>query len=317
MTMENDTNQLSEDLRDIEQRFKKEIEPYRSDLWRYCYKLTRSPWDAEDLVQDTLFKSLAVLAKMHQPVKMKAYLFKIATNVWIDRYRRIPYAVLPLEEELQPDHSSEFDLELVDHLEFLVQHLTPHQYVSFLLAEAFRFKASEIAVMIATSEGAVYTNLSRARSVLRKTRRKQAQSMPIVDLAQNTPLDILIKGFRNKDPELIASVLNEDVTVNIVHAGIEEGRDEAKRNSLNDWKEVVDTQHDIVAEYKMLWGKEVVVEMERKSDGDLYLNNLHVIETVGGEIIHWTFYCFSWDLMKHAAKELDIKLNATYFYHIF
>jgi RNA polymerase sigma factor (sigma-70 family) len=311
------TTQLSDDMRGIEQRFKKEIEPYRTDLWHYCHRLTRSQWDAEDLVQDTLFKSLAMLAKMHQPVKMKSYLFKIASNLWIDRYRRNPYIVEVLEEELQPDHTSAIDLELMDHLEFLIQHLTPHQYVSLLLAEAFRFKASEIAGMISTTEGAVYTNLTRARSVLRKVKGGQIKSTPVLDLVPNATLHTLLTGFRNKDPELIASVLSENVTVNIVHAGIEVGRDEAKGNSLNDWKEVVDTQHQIVVEYKMLWGKPVVVEMEKKPDGDLYLNNLHLIQTVGTEITQWSFYCFSWDLMKHAAEELQVKLNATCFYHIF
>ncbi|MCR8849332.1 RNA polymerase sigma factor [Rossellomorea sp. SC111] len=311
------TTQLSDDLRGIDQRFKKEIEPYRSDLWKYCYKLTRSPWDAEDLVQDTLFKSLAMLAKMHRPVKMKSYLFKIASNLWIDRYRRTPYTVQSLEEEIQPDRKSTFDFEIMDHLEFLMQHLTPHQYVSLLLAEAFRFKASEIAGMISTTEGAVYTNLTRARSVFRKAKGKQTASTPVLNLVSNATLDTLLRGFRNKDPELIVSVLNENVTVNIVHAGIEMGRDETKGNSLNDWKEVVDTQHQIVAEYRMLWGKQVVVEMERKLDGDLYLNNLHIIETVGFEVTKWTFYCFSWDLMKRAAEEMQVKLNATCFYHVF
>ncbi|WP_406687930.1 RNA polymerase sigma factor [Rossellomorea vietnamensis] len=311
------TTHLSDDLREIEQRFKKEIEPYRSDLWKYCYKLTRSPWDAEDLVQDTLFKSLAILAKLHRPVKMKSYLFKIATNLWIDRYRRNPYTVQSLEEEIQPDRKSTFNFDIMDHLEFLMQHVTPHQYVSLLLAEVFHFKASEIAGMILTTEGAVYTNLTRARSILRKAKERQVTTTPVLDPVPNATLNTLLNGFRNKDPELIASVLSENVTVNIVHAGIEMGRDETKGNSLNDWKEVVDTQHQIVAEYRMLWGKQVVVEMERKLDGDLYLNNLHLIETVGEEITHWAFYCFSWDLMKQAADELKVKLNATCFYHIF
>lgn len=311
------TTQLSDDLREIEQRFKKEIEPYRSDLWKYCYKLTQSPWDAEDLVQDTLFKSLAILAKLHRPVKMKSYLFKIATNLWIDRYRRNPYNVQSLEEEIQPDRKSTFDFDIMNHLEFLIQHLTPHQYLSLLLAEAFQFKASEIAGMISTTEGAVYTNLTRARSVLRKAKGGQMKKPPVLDLVPNATLNTLLNGFRNKDPELIASVLSENVTVNIVHAGIEVGRDEAKGNSLNDWKEVVDTQHQLVVEYKSLWGKQVVVEMERKNDGDLYLNNLHIVETVGDEVTNWTFYCFSWDLMKQAAEELQVKLNATCFYHIF
>ena len=52
--MKEDLESLGSPLRDLEREFKEKIEPYRSSLWRYCRTLTRSPWDAEDLVQDTL-----------------------------------------------------------------------------------------------------------------------------------------------------------------------------------------------------------------------------------------------------------------------
>ncbi|WP_432767210.1 RNA polymerase sigma factor [Rossellomorea marisflavi] len=55
--MNADLESLGSPLRDLEREFKEKIEPYRSDLWRYCRTLTRSPWDAEDLVQDTLLRA--------------------------------------------------------------------------------------------------------------------------------------------------------------------------------------------------------------------------------------------------------------------
>ncbi|MGP4082929.1 RNA polymerase sigma factor [Pseudalkalibacillus sp. R45] len=314
----NDLKALGEDIREIEQKYKQEIEPFRSDLWHYCYKLTKSPWDAEDLVQDTLFKSLAVLAKVYQPVNTKSYIFKIATNLWIDQNRKSKYTYQSLNENLNQELTSSYDFQLIDNLDFLIKQLTPIQYVSFILTEAFQFKAKEIARIIPTSENAVYANLSRARSILKnKVERTSKPKVRAVDLTANGPLKVLLEGFRNKDPEMIASVLSEDVITDITHAGLEMGLEETKKNSLRDWKQIVDTQHVIVAEYKELWGRPVIIELEKKLDNKLYLNNIHVIETYENEIIFWKFYCFSWDLMKLAANELGVELNAKYFYHIF
>jgi RNA polymerase sigma factor (sigma-70 family) len=318
MTSEN-LNSLGNEIREIERRFKQEIEPFRSELWAYCYKLTRSPWDAEDLVQDTLLKSLGVLAKVYRPVNTKSYVFRIATNLWIDKSRRNDkYQFQPLNEGLQQNSVSSFDFQLIDNLDYLIDHLTPIQYVTVILMEAFQFKAKEVAGIITTSENAVYANLSRARTILKRIGEfPPSARVRKADLSPSAPLKILLEGFRAKDPELIASVLSEDVVVDITHAGLEMGLGETKRNSLRDWKQIVDTQHVILAEYKELWGRHVVVELEKKMDGQLYLNNLHYLESYECEITFWKFYCFSWNLMKLAADELGVQLKADYFYHIY
>src|SRR6202022_1983836 len=64
-------------------------EPLRSDLYRYCRHLTRSPWDAEDLAQDTLARAFVTLGQMgHSPPNARAWLFRVASNLWIDRIRQ-------------------------------------------------------------------------------------------------------------------------------------------------------------------------------------------------------------------------------------
>ncbi|MCK9907264.1 RNA polymerase sigma factor, partial [Frankia sp. Cpl3] len=60
------------------------IEPHRAALWKYCRYLTGSPWDGEDLFQQTLLKAYAALSQMWQPVVPKTYLFRIASHTWID-----------------------------------------------------------------------------------------------------------------------------------------------------------------------------------------------------------------------------------------
>src|SRR5262249_29441373 len=71
------------------QRFVESLEPLRPELYRSCRYLTRNAWDAEDLVQDTLARALVTLARLFQPIDHpRAWLFRIASNLWIDRQRR-------------------------------------------------------------------------------------------------------------------------------------------------------------------------------------------------------------------------------------
>lgn len=319
MTIEN-LNSLSNDLRKIEQEFKQKIEPYRSELWNYCYKLTRSPWDTEDLVQETLLRSLSVLAKIFQPINTRAYLFKIATNLWIDQLRKQKHINLSLDDVVVNEKETSKEFLVMENLDFLVRNLTPNQYVTLILSEVLQFKGSEVAEIMSTSEGAVYTNLSRARNKMREyhNSNKQTRDVPSIrELPINPTIDLLLKGFRDKNPKLIASLLDENVITDITHSGLEMGKNETEKNSLKDWTEIVQKQHIIVSQYIELWGRDVIVEFERKFDNKLYLNNIHFFELVEGKVSYWKFYCFSWDLMNMAAKELNVNLNAQYFYHIF
>jgi hypothetical protein len=67
------------------QRFLGTYEPLRTELYRYCRYLTRSPWDAEDLAQDTLGRAFVTIAQGSEPDNPRAWLFRVASNLWIDQ----------------------------------------------------------------------------------------------------------------------------------------------------------------------------------------------------------------------------------------
>src|ERR1043166_1224677 len=70
-------------------RFLAAYEPLRTELYRYCRYLTRSPWDAEDLTQDTLARAFALLAHTEDdPQNPRSLLFRVASHLWIDQLRR-------------------------------------------------------------------------------------------------------------------------------------------------------------------------------------------------------------------------------------
>src|SRR5215831_11393701 len=66
----------------------------RPALYRYCRRMTGNIWDAEDLLQDTLLRGFGAIgrgdvrSKAAQVRGPRAYLFRIATNRWIDQMRR-------------------------------------------------------------------------------------------------------------------------------------------------------------------------------------------------------------------------------------
>ena len=71
------------------QEFLQRLEPVRGDLHRYCRRLTGDVWDAEDLVQETLTRALARAGQTFQAVaNPRAWLFRIATNAYVDTWRR-------------------------------------------------------------------------------------------------------------------------------------------------------------------------------------------------------------------------------------
>src|SRR5437764_7358856 len=84
------TSELTSTAKRSWHRFLEVYDPLRSQLYRYCRYLTRSPWDAEDLAQDTLARAFVTLARMggQEPTNARAWLFRIASNLWIDQIRR-------------------------------------------------------------------------------------------------------------------------------------------------------------------------------------------------------------------------------------
>lgn len=66
------------------------IIPYYNELQKYCYILTGTKWDGEDLLQETIIKVLNKfpIDKRDMNNISKAYLFRISTNTWIDQCRK-------------------------------------------------------------------------------------------------------------------------------------------------------------------------------------------------------------------------------------
>jgi len=135
----------------------------RSSVYRYCRHLTRSPWDADDLVQDALFRAFARLGCVNEmPGNPRAWLFRIASNLWIDRVR----AQKPAPEPDPERASSKEPRAVREAAGTLLSHLSPQERAAVVLKEAFNFTLEEMAEALSTTPGTVKSALHRGRGKL-------------------------------------------------------------------------------------------------------------------------------------------------------
>ena len=213
------TGDLRHDLEASWQRFLDLYEPLRPELYRYCRHLTRSPWDADDLVQDALFRSFAKLGWMHEPPKNpRAWLFRIASNLWIDRMRAIPPEPQPSEGA-----SSSEPRAVREAAGTLLSRLSPQERAAVVLKEAFNFTLEEIAEALSTTTGTVKSALHRGRGKLvEPPEQEEAPPKPEV-------LDAFCAAFNAADLDRLTSLLLDTAEIEVVRVHTEFGPEAARR----------------------------------------------------------------------------------------
>src|SRR3984893_15886923 len=68
--------------------FAEEALTHLDAMYGVACKLTRNPTEAEDLVQDAFLKAMRARAQVNAGTNLKAWLFRILTNTFINKYRR-------------------------------------------------------------------------------------------------------------------------------------------------------------------------------------------------------------------------------------
>ena len=79
---------MPETLAERGERFEADVMPYLDQLYSAALRMTRNPADAEDLVQETFAKAYASFHQFQQGTNLKAWLFRILTNTFINTYRK-------------------------------------------------------------------------------------------------------------------------------------------------------------------------------------------------------------------------------------
>ena len=161
---------------------------YMGSLYSAALRMTRSPSDAEDLVQETYLKAYRAFGSFKEGTNLKAWLYRILTNTFINSYRarkRRPeqtdiddvedlylYRRLGGLEAVSAGRSAEE--EVLEHftegeVKAAVEALPEQFRMAVLLADVEGFSYKEIAEILDIPIGTVMSRLHRGRKALQKT----------------------------------------------------------------------------------------------------------------------------------------------------
>ncbi|MGV8883487.1 MAG: sigma-70 family RNA polymerase sigma factor [Rhodoglobus sp.] len=178
--------------------FQEQALPYMDQLYAAAMRMTRNPSDAADLVQETFVKAFQAFGQFQQGTNLKAWLYRIQTNTFINSYRkkqRDPYqgTIDELEDwqlggaesVTQSLSTRSAEAEAIDHLpdsavKNALQSIPEDFRLAVYFADVEGFSYQEIADIMKTPVGTVMSRLHRGRRMLRDLLSDYARDRGIV-----------------------------------------------------------------------------------------------------------------------------------------
>ncbi|MFN0074361.1 MAG: sigma-70 family RNA polymerase sigma factor [Chloroflexota bacterium] len=176
--------------------FESEALPHLDALYRTARRLTSNDQAAEDLVQDALERAYTHYDRFQPGTNMRAWLFRILSNLAISGYRRRATAPsveslddgeeFSLYNQLQASDGDGSDVEArvldllgEESIRAAIEALPMDFRMVVLLADVEGFAYKEIAEILGIPRGTVMSRLFRGRRLLQRSLWEQAQAAGI------------------------------------------------------------------------------------------------------------------------------------------
>ena len=293
------------------------LDPFRPDLFRYCRRLTGDPWEAEDLVQDTVEQGFAKLASVHHQIQHpRAYILRIASNLWVDRLRRRHTEAGILERTAQDPTREPFALPSADRGisvrdagSVLLGRLAPKERAALLLKDVFDLSLEETASILRTSIGAVKSALHRGRERLR-----EPMEDGITTSQRPTPaaeaVEQFVARYNARDLPGLLELMLDGATIEMHGHVYEAGREGFERkdgwfhhNFFNPLDGSPSEAVWKIAEFR----SEPVVLVLSDSGPEASLSSVMRFEASGGKVAGIRVYALCPDVVAEVAEELGLK----------
>jgi RNA polymerase sigma-70 factor (ECF subfamily) len=219
--------------------------PYRREMFAYCYRMTGSVGDAEDLVQEVYLRAWQAFGRFEHRSSVRTWMYRIATNACLSALQRSrrrplpsglgppsndPYGVPeptsagvlwldPVPDRLVVDERADpAEVVAARHsvrlaLVAALQLLPARQRAALIFCEVLGLPAAEAAGLLGTSVPAVKSLLQRARVRIEQAALSDADIAEPTDEEARRVLDQYIAAFERSDPAAIERLLANDAVL--------------------------------------------------------------------------------------------------------
>jgi RNA polymerase sigma-70 factor (ECF subfamily) len=196
------------------QEFERLAMKHVDSLYASALRFTKNERDAEDLVQDAFLRAFRFFDRFERGTNIKAWLFKILTNTFINRYRRTMkersiveggdrsavhdhFVSREASESAANPEQSFFDRLLSGDVLRAVDSLPIDFRMVVILADLQEFSYKEIADILDVPVGTVMSRLYRGRRLLQKALATYAIAAGVIPApADGEPIDL--EAFRRR-----------------------------------------------------------------------------------------------------------------------
>lgn len=170
------------------QEFDALVDRYHKQAYNIAYRMAGNHADAEDLTQEAFIRAFRFFGQYRRELPFDSWLYKIMSNVFIDRLRRRPKAIIrSLDQPVQTaEGEAQFDvadpcdgpedivlsMEMDSRIQAALENLPEAFRITVIYADIQGLSYEEIAEVTNTNIGTVRSRLHRGRRLLRDKLKK-------------------------------------------------------------------------------------------------------------------------------------------------